>query len=360
MKNTSYSIDLKENSKSFDPISIAGMTQIMYPSSENQPKISNFERKLTGLAQNQNEGFIASASVASESEKEDEMNLIQDLDRQVEEILNKSEHQINDRVQKVSSKSNSPKPNLPKHDSPKINLQKHQDAKLNVSSHSAKSPEAKVLPSDLRMKCDESEIRAQDADISQKCDTKYKIIKTQDEHDDNLLGTIDPSGQIRDNLVIEIKDLSKHLRETGISDINPRDDQLYNMSVDELLVMKRRLVLLYEKYKNCIFVETLCCTAAGMTERYFDGKHPIFGFKPNLKGWSNAVQYQLRKNRLVLSEEFHGVVTRYGISPMSQFMAELAISAYTQHVNNTSAEEKAEDPEVRETSIRSSITSLQD
>jgi len=137
--------------------------------------------------------------------------------------------------------------------------------------------------------------------------------------DDILIA--DREQDVKISMIEEIRDL----RQTAIDD-GDDVEQIAIPTVDESIDTIRTMLMILRRHNDrkrfsaladdCIMVGAKCL------ESICDGEHAIFGFRPDLRGWSNHVRAKLRRMRHDTSQIANSVIGD-GIGPGMRLLIEL-------------------------------------
>jgi len=128
------------------------------------------------------------------------------------------------------------------------------------------------------------------------------------------------------NMVEEIDYLRHALTESGQTVIAANivtTDSSYE-EIEGTLKLLRRMS---DRVKYSTMAEELLMVGVTGIEYVFDGSREIFGFKPDMRGWSTVVNTKLARMRYSTSEIMANFVQDNGVSPLTCVIIELLPSA---------------------------------
>ncbi len=97
-------------------------------------------------------------------------------------------------------------------------------------------------------------------------------------------------------------------------------------SLKEINCTRDRLHLMNNRTRSRIFAEEIIMVGTYLTEKFLDGKHEYFGYRPDVTGWTNTVNIKLRRMRYDTSNLVNKVVSHHQLGPMTRILMELVPS----------------------------------
>lgn len=94
-------------------------------------------------------------------------------------------------------------------------------------------------------------------------------------------------------------------------------------TLKEISYVRHRLHLMNNRARSRIFAEESIMVATYLTEKFFDGKHEYFGYRPDVSGWTNTVNIKLRRMRYDTSNMVNKIISHHKLGPLTRIAMEL-------------------------------------
>ena len=97
-------------------------------------------------------------------------------------------------------------------------------------------------------------------------------------------------------------------------------------TLKEINCTRDRLHLMNNRTRSRIFAEEIIMVGTYLTEKFLDGQHEYFGYRPDVTGWTNTVNIKLRRMRYDTSNLVNKVISHHQLGPMTRILMELVPS----------------------------------